>query len=370
MISSTQIQSYAQLPSSLAFREEQARLFLRKADIELSDQQLATLRECRRAACLQNLPAVKDLCRSFFKSDLHIAPLPEKGTFYGVYHITIEPNRCYYLRANFLLHTPAFAFLFDAWAENFLSQEVPTASILAIELNRNRPPSDYMLSLSTSGKTLKQLENPQTQALDATLLLALGQTVAKIHAVLGTNYGPLDISSWQHTLQVPQGTHTSWSEYLLLHLETHIKRCSEAGVLSTEEATLCSRFLQKEACGVFESAPSHLLHGDLGHHNIMTDGQQITAILDWEDVLCGDPVFDIASWGTFNREEMREPFLRGYASIRPLPQDFEWRYWLYYLRIALAKTVHRLRFHISDPPNRPPAHLRIHRALEHLKRLS
>jgi Ser/Thr protein kinase RdoA (MazF antagonist) len=112
-----------------------------------------------------------------------------------------------------------------------------------------------------------------------------------------------------------------------------------------------------------------LLHGDLGHHNVFSDGQHITAIIDWEDCLCGDPVFDIAFWGTFCRDYMLDPFLKGYRTIRQLPGDFELRYWLYYLRIALSKTVHRFRFGYPDRPGRPPASLRIQKAVEKLRSL-
>lgn len=37
-----------------------------------------------------------------------------------------------------------------------------------------------------------------------------------------------------------------------------------------------------------------LLHGDYHPLNVMTDGHQITAVLDWANVLCGDPRADLA----------------------------------------------------------------------------
>lgn len=89
-------------------------------------------------------------------------------------------------------------------------------------------------------------------------------------------------------------------------------------------------------------------------------------MIDWEDSLCGDPIFDVAYWGTFCRDEMRAEFLRGYETVQILPEDFERRYWLYYLRVAISKTVHRHLFGVKDRPGRAPASRRIQKALSRL----
>jgi Ser/Thr protein kinase RdoA (MazF antagonist) len=92
-------------------------------------------------------------------------------------------------------------------------------------------------------------------------------------------------------------------------------------------------------------------------------------LIDWEDCLAGDPVFDIAFWATFHPERRHDVFLEGYRGVRDLPDDFELRFWLYFLRTALSKTVLRHRFGLQDKPGRPPASLRIHRGLEKVESL-
>src|SRR5262249_32278643 len=145
--------------------------------------------------------------------------------------------------------------------------------------------------------------------------------------------------------------------------------CVRLGVVTPEEAQRilktfdrCTRLLHVE-----EPA---LLHGDLGSHNVFTDGASITALIDWEDCLSGDPVFDIAFWATFHPERRHQAFLDGYRSESPLPGDFAVRFWLYFLRIALGKTVLRHRLRLSDPPGRPAASLRIQRGLGEAESLS
>lgn len=40
--------------------------------------------------------------------------------------------------------------------------------------------------------------------------------------------------------------------------------------------------------------PPSIVHGDFGAHNILRDGDKMSAILDWEGFLFGDPAFDLA----------------------------------------------------------------------------
>src|SRR5207253_1741030 len=82
-----------------------------------------------------------------------------------------------------------------------------------------------------------------------------------------------------------------------------------------------------------------------------------------------DPVFDVAFWATFHPDRRHGAFLDGYRSVRDLPADFERRFRLYYPRVALSKTVLRHRLGLADRPGRPPASLRIQRALERLEAL-
>lgn len=371
MISKSLLQQYACRPECEAFGREQATFFLKKADLQIPPNLFLEMRHQREQVALRHLPYAQAIGASLLGTKkIDVVPLPHLGTFYLLYRIeTGEGARCY-LRANlFLKHHPAFSFLLDGWAHTILpSWGVPTVSVLAVELTPSVIPFDYMVSLEGEGHPLKQQEHPQTQAIEPTLLIQLGQAVARLHKLTGNKYGLLDIAFLREEPSTPTGLHSSWADYLFLQLEEHVRICEEANKLSSSEAASV-HFHFHQSRSEFEKAPSCLLHGDLGNHNVLTDGKTILSLLDWEDALCGDPIFDIAGWGTFNREEMLPPFLEGYTSITPLPSDFEWRYWLYYLRIALAKTVHRLRFQVPDPPHRPPPHRRIQKALEHLARL-
>lgn len=52
------------------------------------------------------------------------------------------------------------------------------------------------------------------------------------------------------------------------------------------------------------------LHGDLHPQNILVDGDQVTAVIDWGDMTAGDPATDLAAaWMLFDDERHRQVFL-------------------------------------------------------------
>jgi Ser/Thr protein kinase RdoA (MazF antagonist) len=169
----------------------------------------------------------------------------------------------------------------------------------------------------------------------------------------------------QVTLQGSLGT---WPEYIVLRLPEHLDVCSRIGAANHQETRRIEATFES-AMNLLASFTPALLHGDLGSHNIFSDGTNITALIDWEDSLSGDPVFEIAFWATFHPERRHAAFLDGYRSVCPLPDDFDLRFWLYFLRIALAKTVLRHRLGIPDRPGRSPAAARIQRGLHRVESL-
>jgi aminoglycoside phosphotransferase (APT) family kinase protein len=114
----------------------------------------------------------------------------------------------------------------------------------------------------------------------------------------------------------------------------------------------------------------NLLHGDPGTHNICVSvtSESVVSLLDWEDALIGDPLFDLAAAASFQPARRLPQLLFGYGLDQPGVHE-QRLFALYSLRIALSKSVHRLRFGIVDEPNRTPGHHRILRGVEELTRL-
>lgn len=200
---------------------------------------------------------------------------------------------------------------------------------------------------------------------DPALLAGIGRALSAVHAVPGTGAGLLALG--RHGAAAPHGVHDDWAAYLRVNLDAHVERCRVAGLV---DAALAARItaafagLEADVAG----RPMRLLHGDPGNHNIAVDPAtgRVVALLDWEDALVGDPLYDAALWASFHPPRRYDAMLAAYAHA-PVSAAERRLFALYFLRIALAKTVHRIRFGVADRPGYAPAHERIARGIAMLE---
>jgi aminoglycoside phosphotransferase (APT) family kinase protein len=238
---------------------------------------------------------------------------------------------------------------------------VATPVPIAVDLSGLLLPHPYELLPDVCGARVSDLEDPDTQALPAGMLQAIGRSLAAVHAVRGEGAGPL-VAERRRL----RGRYGAWEEHVRNSLARHVDACvTLAAVSRPEAAAILGLFDRRDdllVCG-----QPRLLHGDPSHQNALVLASGAVAWVDWEDARFGDPVFDLANWATFCRDEALAPMLQGYRAAATLPADFDERFWLLYLRVALAKTVVRARLGIADRPGRPPASQRIQKALTRLQ---
>jgi aminoglycoside phosphotransferase (APT) family kinase protein len=352
------------------FRQRQ-RLFYPKTDMPVPDELLRGLR-ARTFDALRMTPERVALAaeQALGVVPTGVHPLEQQGTFHRVFRLT-APGRTttdrLILRANaagdFLLDLAAYL---DAWAGSALAEAgLPAVAVRHVDLSRTVVPFDFQISDECAGQTLDRFNEDEPRM--RRLLRQLGRFAAETHGLALDGFGLLDARPLAAGTGPPRGIWTTWDQFVRRNLETHVADCARAGDVSTAEAeTILAAFERHADC--LRIAGGVLLHGDLGSHNVMTDGDRLLGLIDWEDALAGDPVFDVASWATFHLPARHAGFLDGYREIRALPDDFAIRFWLYFLRIAVAKAVHRRRFGYRQRPDRPTAAHRIRYALDQLTR--
>jgi len=298
---------------------------------------------------------------------LKVIPFTTLGTLHIAYQVILENKKNVVVRLNrFMTLRSSYEFFIEDCVYNKLAvYELQHVQIHATDCEQCFSDFDYQIMEYVAGKTIRQLEHPETQALDEKLLEIIGSKLASFHTVPVQGYGLLSASAAKHNKL--QGLHKTWSDYLFCQLDEHIQTCLELEAVSEQEAEKIKMFFTENK-NIFDKQQSVLLHGDPGGHNVICREEQSLTFIDWEDSLGGDWVYDIAFWGTFYKDWMLEPMLRGYVkqSGCKIPSDFYRRYWLYYLRVALAKTVHRHLFGYQDVPGRQPLSQRIQKALEKL----
>ncbi len=193
-----------------------------------------------------------------------------------------------------------------------------------------------------------------------TAWLDLAGQLRKLHQIKGTGAG-LIVNG-----KNPQGVWSAWEVYIKHTLPEHAIYTVEHQLLPVNIASeIMQAFIDwKQEPPQGEGS---LLHGDLNDHNLFAQDGRLTDIIDWEDAMVGDPIFELAGWCCFmgHPEEEWPNFLDAYFKTPAdredtMPLDFVRRFWLYHTRIALARLVQLHRYGFKDLTR---AKLRVERGL-------
>jgi aminoglycoside phosphotransferase (APT) family kinase protein len=361
--------NYHRTEARLAYDSDARRsMFSAKTDPPLADSDLRELRDRTQQVALTRTPQIAQLAAEAGYGGR--AAVHAVGTYHVVHRIDSLDAPSIVVRSTIPdLTQQDRGLLLDRWAAHWLggadSQLVPAT--LTVRFTTEGAPFDFALLAFAEGRALRDLGDAILDEKPA-LAGAIGRALRCVHGVEATGAGLIDLSD--PMCAHPSGVHARWSGYITLRLDQHVSACVTAGAIDRPLA----RKIDRHFCALLadlDARPIRLLHGDPGNHNICLDTatERVTSLLDWEDAIAGDPLFELAMWSTFHPPHRLPTFLTGYGL--PSPSLMERRLMaLYFLRIALSKTVHRQRFGIVDLPGREPGHLRIHRAVVELDRLS
>ncbi|MBN2446035.1 MAG: phosphotransferase [Phycisphaerae bacterium] len=350
-----------------AFVRQQRAIFYAKTDTPCPDDVLRSLKAPRHAGVIA-IDELAHVCAEVLgKRPAFIESLAQQGTYHALYRVSVAGQCSLILRLNVLSDRQRDFQLYVEQAVSDLARAaaIPAPRVVHLDTSRRRCPFDFALLEEAEGQSLRTLDHDD--ALILPWLAELGRVTATLHSIERPGFGWIDVRPLLARGPARlEGIFSDWADYVLLNLDAHLRTCVAINAVTLDETRRIEALFERHR-DLLVGVPAALLHGDLGNHNIFIDGQRISAVLDWEDCLLGDPVFDIAFWATFHPRRRHQVFLDAYQDIRPLPADFEPRFWLYFLRVALSKTVHRWRFGTPDHPDRPPASRRIQLALESLE---
>jgi fructosamine-3-kinase len=85
-----------------------------------------------------------------------------------------------------------------------------------------------------------------------------------------------------------------------------------------------------------------LVHKDLALWNILGTRDQISAFIDFDDAISGDPMDDLSLLACFHDAVFLRSAFEGYQSLQALPTDHLRRFWLHLLRNMIVKAVIRV----------------------------
>ena len=130
------------------------------------------------------------------------------------------------------------------------------------------------------------------------------------------------------------GPHETWQAFLM--------SVADPQQFAWQEASGVDMALVREAIGLLTALVGRcperrcLVHGDFGSYNLMTDRQRITAVIDWDRALFGDPLYEIANLLFWREECLKQLTLALSAAADAEPAAKE-RLLCYQLRIGLQE---------------------------------
>jgi hygromycin-B 4-O-kinase len=211
----------------------------------------------------------------------------------------------------------------DLWAASTLTGRVPVPQVMS--LGKLADGDAYCVSEWAPGVTLEDL--PVAEAED------LVEEVAGVWRLIAET----DVSSIHGVGDFDPDGHAparSWREVLVETLELARRELRGATDVIDAYERLIDRCPEERA----------LIHGDFGSNNVLADGGRITAVLDWDQAMVGDPLYDVANvyfWATYLRcmDVQASHFERTLSSEPGYPERIS----CYALRIGLEETRESLR---------------------------
>jgi hygromycin-B 4-O-kinase len=189
-------------------------------------------------------------------------------------------GKAYILRIN----QGSAGFQKDAYAaQHFHSQKLPIPRVIQVGYIDDH--HAFCVAEKRPGFTLQDAD-PQMirQLLEPTLQVWRALKGCDLHNTIG--FGDFDADG--------QGTCATWQEFLLSIFDAPVYDWDRV-IPFMDQAVY--KHLTTIFTSLAKSCPEErsLIHGDFGSNNVLTDGQIITAVLDWENAKYGDPLFDIAT---------------------------------------------------------------------------
>ncbi len=171
------------------------------------------------------------------------------------------------------------------------------------------------------------------------LVIEMGKTMARLHKIKVNGFGPFDNEKAKNGNLV--GMHKTLKDSINAGLEENLERLVTYNILTKEVAEKMRKLFEDN--DLLNSSESVLIHNDFADWNLLTDGDIITGIIDWDECVAGHPIQEIACWSTFFDPERIKPFLKGYFSETPMYDNFDEMFQLMRLRYTISKMALRVK---------------------------
>lgn len=219
--------------------------------------------------------------------------------------------------------------------DRLAQQSLPVPQVLILDASHTIAPYDYSITTRLPGQTLAQSWQLLPPDQLHTLIYAIGQCLARIHACTFPAFGKLCSL-----------TYTSWANYVYDYVERYLRPANDMYLLDAVLRTAIERSLDRAMNDFARVTRPALIHCDFHYENILHVNGHLSGILDFEWALAGDPAYDFMIGAV--RERMvphsEAVFIAGYQSIRSFSPNHQRhvRWYQLFLQLEEAVTYQRM----------------------------
>lgn len=181
---------------------------------------------------------------------------------------------------------------------------------------------------------------------ESKLLPRIGKMMARLHQIKVDGFGPLDNEAAKKGKLV--GLHKTYGSALRAGLAFNLECLENASIITAKQKGAIPTLFEDEN-PLLATRDAVLVHNNFADWNLLTDGQDVTGVLDWDECVGGDSVSDIACWSTFFEPERLAGFLGGYWQVAEKPDNFLHKFELLRLRYVVSKMTLRTRRYTWEP---------------------
>lgn len=223
-------------------------------------------------------------------------------------------------------------------AELAAKNGLPSYNTYLIHDLENEDDISFQVIEKINGNTISFFINDNPLKEDK-MVFEMGKTLASLHKIKVNGFGPFD-NDKAKTGNL-EGLHKTLKQAVVAGLSENLERIVKYKLITADTAQNIKDLYA--TTNLLNDEQAVLVHNDFADWNLLTDGETITGILDWDECVGGTPIEDIACWSLFFSPERMKKFLDGYFSITPKFIDFEKKLNLFQLRYVISKMALRVK---------------------------
>lgn len=221
-------------------------------------------------------------------------------------------------------------------ADMLKKKGLPTYETYAIHDLVNENDIAFQVVEKLPGTALKIWLEKNPQDTDK-LMYEVGKMLAQVHAIKVKGFGSFNNElAKQGKLE---GIQENFENFILSNLSANLDVLIKMKCITEKQKeNIISLYTNNP---LLKCEQAVLVHNDFTDLNLLTDGEKITGILDFDECCASDPLCDIAYCMSIASKGIGK-LLAGYFENQDKPENFEEKIKLYTLRYVISNTVQHL----------------------------